>query len=132
MARARYGAAAQLSNQSPQHTGIGASQHEPYRSRAAQLTLSGVRDSCVSILSTANQASLMTTMRIHRGAATLLSLAGSFQHATPPLRRSQRCRCGSAGPAALLEVADQYGFVDEAATLQANRDRTRLLIRREK
>ena len=48
--------------------------------------------------------------------AALLSLAGSFQHATP-LRRPQPLR-------ALLEVTDQYGFVDEAATLQANRHRT--------
>ena len=46
----------------------------------------------------------------------LLSLAGSFQHATP-LRRPHTLR-------ALLEVTDEYGFVDEAATLQANRDRT--------
>lgn len=49
---------------------------------------------------------------------TLLSLAGSFQHATPPLRRPQTLH------ATLLEVTDQYGFVDEAATLQANRERT--------
>ena len=48
--------------------------------------------------------------------AALLSLAGSFQHA-PPLRRPHTLR-------ALLEVTDQYGFVDEAATLQANRERT--------
>merc|ERR1719390_514044 len=46
----------------------------------------------------------------------LLSLAGSFQHATP-LRRPHTLR-------ALLEVTDEYGFVDEAATLQANRERT--------
>ena len=48
--------------------------------------------------------------------AALLSLAGSFQHA-PPLRRPHTLR-------ALLEVTDEYGFVDEAATLQANRERT--------
>ena len=48
--------------------------------------------------------------------AALLSVAGSFQHATPPLRRPLH--------ATLLEVTDEYGFVDEAATLQANRDRT--------
>ena len=49
--------------------------------------------------------------------AALLSLAGSFQHASP-LRRPHTLH------SKLLEVTDQYGFVDEAATLQANRERT--------
>ena len=50
-------------------------------------------------------------------AALLVALAGSFQHATPPLRRSQRDLAASRRSqtlrAAQLEVTEQYGLVDE-------------------
>ncbi len=61
-------------------------------------------------------------------AALLVALAGSLQHATPPLRRQRDVaasrRSQTRRASTLLEVTDEYGFVDEAATLQANRERT--------
>lgn len=65
----------------------------------------------------------MHTPALRVAAALLATVAGSFQHATPPLRRAQR-NVAALRVGALLEVTDEYGFVDEAATLKANRERT--------